>query len=106
MVPATVGLSQIIQPNDTDFHQLLRMSQRVPPGAPAAAAVQGAVPPPPPPALAIAREAQSSSSQIACKEMPPPPPHEVPHISWDAAMRDGPVLPPPAVPATAGRATH
>ena len=92
VAPATAGLSPTFQPNDTDFHQLLR-----------AAAAQGAVPPPPPPpALAIAREAQSSSSQSACKEMPPPPPHEVPRISWDAAMRDGPVLPPPAVPATAG----
>ena len=91
VLPATAGLSSIIQPNDTDFHQFLQ-----------AAAAQGAVPPPPPPALAIAREAQSSSSQIACKEMPPPPPHEVPRISWDAAMRDGPVLPAAAVSATAG----
>ena len=33
VVPATAGLTQFIQPNDTDFHQLLRMPQRVPPGA-------------------------------------------------------------------------
>ena len=73
VVPATAGLTQFIQPNDTDFHQLLRMPQRVAPGAPAAAAVQGAVPP------------------------PPPPPHEVPPMSFY-----GPVLPPAAVSATAG----
>ena len=50
VLPDTAGLTSIIQPNDTNFHQFLR-----------AAAAQGAVPPPPPPALAIGREAQSSS---------------------------------------------
>ena len=50
VLPDTAGLTSIIQPHDTDFHQFLR-----------AAAAQGAVPSPPPPALAIGREAQSSS---------------------------------------------
>ncbi len=89
VVPATAGLSPIVEPSDAGLPQMPPMPQRVPPGAPATAAAQGvAPPPPPPPAPATAREAQGSSSQSASKKMPPPPPLEVPHISWDAVMRE------------------
>ena len=103
VVPATAGLSPIVEPSDTGLPQMPPMPQRVPPGASAAAAAQRAAPPPPPPAPAFAGEAPSSSSQSASKKMPPPPPPEVPPTAGDAVVSDGPVLPPSsAVPATAG----
>ena len=77
VVPATAGLSPIVEPSDTGLPQMPPMPQRVPPGASAAAAAQPSAPPPPPPAPAIAAEAQISFYQSASKKMPPPPPPEV-----------------------------
>ena len=64
VVPATAGLSPIVEPSDTGLPQMPPMPQRVPPGASAAAAAQPAAPPPPPPAPAIAGPALPPSSAV------------------------------------------